>query len=89
LINIADGNIIQYGAIQRKLEELREIHDIREIASNRWGATKLSVDLTGAGFNMIQFGQGYASMSSPTKELVNLFFRRNYGTGEPCDDVDG
>src|SRR5882724_8828784 len=46
LINVTDGNVIHYGAIQRKLEELRERYYIREIAFDRWGATKLSVDLS-------------------------------------------
>jgi phage terminase large subunit-like protein len=69
---VPDGNIIHYGAIQRKLQERREVHDILQTAFDRWGATKLSVDLTDAGFNMIQFGQGYASMSAPARELLNL-----------------
>jgi phage terminase large subunit-like protein len=76
-----EGNIIHYAAIQQKLEELREIYDIREIASDRWGATKLSVDLTDAGFSMVQFGQGYSSMSAPTKELLSLVLSKKLGHG--------
>jgi phage terminase large subunit-like protein len=81
LINVTDGNVIHYGAIQRKLEELRESYYIREIAFDRWGVTKLSVDLSDAGFNMIQFGQGYASMSAPTKELLNLVLSKKLRHG--------
>jgi phage terminase large subunit-like protein len=81
LVYATEGNIIHYAAIQQKLEELREIYDIREIAFDRWGATKLSVDLTDAGFTMIQFGQGYSSMSAPTKELLSLVLSKKLRHG--------
>jgi phage terminase large subunit-like protein len=48
LISVTDGNVIHYGMIKRKIEDLREVHDIREIAFDRWGGIKLSVDLTDA-----------------------------------------
>ena len=32
----------------------------------------MSQDLEGMGFTVIPFGQGFASMSPPTKELMNL-----------------
>jgi phage terminase large subunit-like protein len=81
LVYATEGNIIHYAAIQQKLEELREIYDIREIAFDRWGATKLSVDLTDAGFTMVQFGQGYSSMSAPTKELLSLVLSKKLRHG--------
>ena len=59
LVYATEGNIVDYGAIESKLPELRELYDIGEIAFDRWGATKLSLDLSGAGFTMVQFGQGY------------------------------
>jgi len=81
LVQATEGNIIHYGAIQRKLEELRESYDICEIAFDRWGATKLSTDLADAGFTMVPFGQGYASMSSPTKELLNIVISKQIRHG--------
>lgn len=72
LVYATEGNVVHYAAIQKKLEQLRESYDIGEIAFDRWGAAKLTQDLSGAGFNMVQFGQGYSSMSAPTKELLNL-----------------
>ena len=32
----------------------------------------MSQELQNAGFEMVQFGQGFASMASPTKELLRL-----------------
>ncbi|MEP6540486.1 MAG: terminase TerL endonuclease subunit, partial [Bryobacteraceae bacterium] len=66
---------------QRKLEELRESYDICEIAFDRWGATKLNTDLADAGFTMVPFGQGYASMSAPTKELLNMVMSKQIRHG--------
>lgn len=36
----------------------------KEIAIDRWNAMQLATQLTGDGFEMIGFGQGYASMST-------------------------
>lgn len=66
------GNVIHYGFIEKKIEELGMIYDIREIAFDRWGATQVSQDLEGMGFTVVPFGQGYKDMSPPTKEFYKL-----------------
>jgi hypothetical protein len=53
-----------------KIEELAKYYHIVEIAYDRWGAAKLSQDLTDAGYRVVPFGQGFASMSAPTKDLL-------------------
>jgi len=72
LIEVTEGNRIHYGAILEKLKELRRIYNIKEIAFDRWGATKLQQDMQDEGFEVVEFGQGYASMNGPTKELISL-----------------
>ena len=42
LIDATEGNVIHYGAIIKKIEQLNQIYIIKEIAYDRWGATKLS-----------------------------------------------
>jgi len=81
LINLTPGNVIDYQYIRHTLHELREKYDIAEIAFDRWGATKLSQDLTDDGFLMVPFGQGFASMSAPTKELMNLVLSKKIRHG--------
>ncbi len=66
------GNVIDYKAIKEKVRELAGLYDIQEIAYDRWGMTQLSQDLIDDGANIIPMGQGYASMSPPTKELLKL-----------------
>jgi phage terminase large subunit-like protein len=81
LVHLTPGNVVDYGYIRKTIRELREKYDLRELAFDRWGASKLVQDLEEDGFNgdpkgpgphLIPFGQGYASMSPPTKELMTL-----------------
>lgn len=71
-IAATEGNVIDYRAIQRKVCELRETYDIREIAIDRWNSTQLAIELEGEGLTVCEFGQGYKEMSDPTKELDAL-----------------
>lgn len=72
LLRTTPGNAIDYGFIIRDIEALGELYEIKEIAFDRWGAFQVSQQLEDAGFVMVGFGQGFASMSSPTKELLRL-----------------
>lgn len=44
---------------------------IQEIALDRWNATQLATQLMADGFEVVAFGQGYASMNWPCKKLEN------------------
>ncbi len=66
------GNVIDYATIRHDINELSKIYEIRELAFDRWGAVQMSQDLTEDGFTMVEFGQGYRSMSPPTKEMLKL-----------------
>lgn len=71
-VELTPGDVIDYDVIRRRVNELNETYPIREVAIDRWNATHLSTQLQGDGFTVIAFGQGYASMSAPTKELEAL-----------------
>jgi len=66
------GNVIDYATIRHDINELSKIYEIRELAFDRWGAVEMSQNLTDDGFTMIEFGQGYKSMSPPTKEMLKM-----------------
>lgn len=70
LIETTQGDVTDYDAILLKLAELQELYQILEVAFDRWGSQKIVNDLDGLGLVRIDFGQGYASMSAPTKELL-------------------
>lgn len=58
--------------MRKDINELGLAYDVQEIAADRWNAHQIITQLEGDGFEMVEFGQGYASMSSPTKELERL-----------------
>ena len=71
-IKTTPGNVIDYRYIRKDINELAEQYHIKEIAFDRWGATEIIQDLEDDGFEVIQFGQGMASMAAPTKDLMRL-----------------
>ena len=72
-----EGNVIHYDFIEKFIEELGEKYNILEIAFDRWGATQMVQDLEGMGFTVVPFGQGYSSMSAPTKEFYKILMEGN------------
>ena len=64
-----DGDVVDYTYIRNKINELHERYDIKEVAIDRWNATQVAVWLEQDGFDVAFFGQGYRSMSAPSKEL--------------------
>lgn len=92
-ITATPGNVIDYSFIQHKICEDRLLYNIRELAFDRWGAAKLMTDLQEVDFVidpkqagdgrplLVPFGQGYASMSAPTKELMNIVLSKKLAHG--------
>lgn len=72
LIEPTDGNITDYEFIRHRILEDCERFRVREIAVDRWNATQLVTQLMEEGLTVSLFGQGYASMSAPAKELERL-----------------
>ena len=76
-LTLTPGNVIDYDFIQAVIVDLVELYDIREIAYDRWGATKLVTSLVNLGLTMVPFGQGFASMAAPMRELEGLILGNN------------
>ncbi|MCU6686772.1 terminase large subunit [Dorea acetigenes] len=67
-----EGNVIHYGFIETFIDDLGKIYNIKEIAYDRWGAVEMTQALEGMGFTVVPFGQGFSSMSPPTKRFYEL-----------------
>ena len=80
-IMTTEGNVVHYGFIEKFIEDLGEIYNIREIAFDRWGAVQMVQNLEGMGFTVVPFGQGFKDMSPPTKELMKLTLERKISHG--------
>jgi phage terminase large subunit-like protein len=66
------GNVTDYQRVRADINADATGFDVQSIAFDRWNASQLSIDLMGDGFRMVQVGQGFASMSSPLKEVQRL-----------------
>ena len=80
-IQTTEGNVVHYAFIEKFIEKLGEKYNIREIAFDRWGAVQMVQNLEGMGFTVVPMGQGFASMSPPTKELMKLTLERRLAHG--------
>ena len=71
-LQATEGNVIDYNFIEKFINDLYTIYNIKEIAVDRWNATMLIQNLENDGFTMVPFGQGFKDMSPPTKEFYKL-----------------
>lgn len=71
-IETTPGNSIDPDYILDQVEQDADFFDIDQVAFDRWGAARVVTTLENKGLTMVQFGQGYASMNPPMKELERL-----------------
>ncbi len=81
LLEATEGAVIDYSFVEKKILDLRKIYQIQEVAFDMWGAPQLRQNLEDNGVHMIQFGQGYKSMSLPSKELMRLVLQQRIAHG--------
>ena len=85
LIEVTEGNVVDYDFIRKRVNEVGKLFDIKEIAIDRWNSTHLQTQLMGDGFTVVPFGQGFASMTAPTKEVEKCILdgTLNHGGNDP------
>ena len=85
-VYLTDGNVTDYASIRRLVSgvmnkpegqvvdpgNLMEKYEINKIAFDRYNSTQIAIDLVDDGVPLVPFGQGFVSMSSPTKQLEVL-----------------
>lgn len=81
LITVTPGNVTDYGYIKRDLIADKEKYDIKEVAFDRFNSSQLVNDLQAEEILMVAFGQGFASMSAPIKELERIYMSHNLAHG--------
>lgn len=74
-ITLTEGNVVDYATIQADMFEDCENFDVDSIAFDRWNFEAIRQRLVAEGVpedKLISFGQGFASMSAPMKELEKI-----------------
>lgn len=83
LVEMTEGNSIDYRFIREQINELAEVYSIQEIAFDPFNATHIATLLGDEdGHNMIQFRQGMLSMNEPCKEFERLVISQNINHGK-------
>lgn len=72
LITATPGPVVDYAFIREEVAGALSRYQVREIAYDPWNATQLVTQLQDDGALMVEFRQGFASMSAPTKEFEKL-----------------
>lgn len=81
-IQVTDGNVIDYAFIEQQIKDDCEKFDVQEIAYDRWNSSSLVANLDNDGVSqMIPFGQGFASMATPTKQIETLVLQEKLNHG--------
>ncbi len=80
-ITMTPGEVVDYDIVRRDINALGKQFDIRKIARDRWNASQITSQLMGDGFEVVDFGQGFASMSAPSKELEKLLIGQRLDHG--------
>jgi len=82
-VTATPGNVIDYDWILDQIYEDASTFDVKELAFDRWGATKIQTELMelfGEEF-LVGFGQGFLGMSAPMKELEKLILGHQMAHG--------
>ena len=76
-LKVTPGNALDDTVVINDIIELSKIYDIRSIGYDRHKAETLASQLASAEIEIYEFGQGYLSMSEPTKALEKTYVNRN------------
>lgn len=71
-IKATPGNVIDYDFIKLDILQICEDYNVQSIQYDRWNSSQLVINLQEEGIVMEGFGQGYGSMSTPTKEFEKM-----------------
>jgi len=87
IVEATPGNVIDERHVVQRIEQIIDEDEflIQEVAYDRFGASLIAKDIADLGIKVIPFGQGFVSMSPPTKELMNLtLMKRLHHGGNPA-----
>ena len=71
-VTVTPGNVIDYDFVKTDILRIVADYDLRTSAYDRWNSSQTIIDLQNEGMECNPFGQGYGSMSAPTKEFEKL-----------------
>lgn len=77
-VKLTDGDVIDIDVIRDWILSFCEKNIVRGVAIDRWNAQHLTTQLVNEGINVIPYGQGFQSMSSPTTLFATTATRSGF-----------
>lgn len=71
-VKVTEGNVIDYDFVKADILRFVADYGLKTSAYDRWNSSQTIIDLQNEGMTFNPFGQGYGSMSAPTKEFEKL-----------------
>ena len=71
-VKVTEGNVIDYDFVKADILSIVSRYDLKSSAYDRWNSSQTIIDLQNEGMECNPFGQGYGSMSAPSKEFEKL-----------------
>jgi len=75
------GNVTDYAFVKADIMEIAETYKPVSIAYDRFNASQLVIELQDEGLKMEPYGQGFVSMSAPTRQIEKMVLSRELGHG--------
>ncbi len=72
-LQLTPGNVTDYKWIEHDIAQIVEQVPLVDIGFDRWNSSQVVTNLLDAGVDMVEFGQGWASMNLPMKELQRRY----------------
>jgi phage terminase large subunit-like protein len=71
-LTLTPGPVIDYAYVKHAVLQAAQAFDLRSVEFDRWNSSQIVRELEDEGVAMIEVGQGFSSLSAPTKELQRL-----------------
>lgn len=79
---VTPGNVIDFDYIREFVSNLADKYDIIEVGYDPWNSHQIVTQLTTDGLLMVPVRQGYISLNSPTKFLMELVLKEEISHGD-------
>ena len=71
-LELSPGDVIDYREIKERIEWGARMFDLQEVCFDPWNSRQISVPMAEEGYRCIEIRQGYATLSEPSKKLLEL-----------------
>lgn len=71
-LELSEGNVIDYRDVKARLIWGAQMFDLKEICFDPYNSRQLSTQLVDEGYECVEIRQGYASLSEPSKKILEL-----------------